>query len=88
MGMVRGGASTRLTSEAIIYAKAGTGANCTKTKVWVGGRAKLLPPWRESWKLCYDGVEMVGVAKGKLGEEMGDERLVEYPRDTRGWGGD
>ena len=61
-------------------------ANCTTTKR--GGRSKvrLLLPRRKSWRLCYDGVEMIGVLRKELRDKMRTERLMGYFRDTRWWG--
>ena len=43
----------------------------------------LLLPRRKPWRLCYDGVEMVGVLREELNEEVGTEGLVGYSKDTR-----
>ena len=43
-------------------------------------------PRRKSWRLCYDGVEMVRVLGKGLREKVRTERLVGYSRKTRGWG--
>ena len=53
-----------------------------------GGRSKvrLLLPRRKFWRLCYGGVEMVGVLRRELRDKMRTERLMGYFRDTRGWG--
>ena len=49
-------------------------------------RVRLLLPRRKSWRLCYDGVEMVGVLRKELRDKTRTERLMKYFRDTRGWG--
>ena len=46
----------------------------------------MLLPRRKFWRLCYDGVEMVGVLRKELREKVRTERLMGYFRDTRGWG--
>ena len=46
----------------------------------------MLLPRRKFWRLCYDGVEMVGVLRKELREKMRTERLMGYFRDTKGWG--
>ena len=61
-------------------------ANCTAVKKGVRSKVRLLLPRRKSWRLCYDGVEMVGVLRKELREKTRTERLVCYFRDTRGWG--
>ena len=63
-------------------------ANCTAAKGGVRSKARLLLPRRESWRLCYDRVEMMGVLRKELREKMRTERLMGYFRDmyTRGWG--
>ena len=45
-------------------------ANCTAVKRGVRSRVRLLPPTRKSWRLCYDGVEMVGILKKELREKV------------------
>ena len=37
-------------------------------------------------RLCYDGVEMVGVLRKELRDKTRTERLMKYFKDTRGWG--
>ena len=49
-------------------------------------KTRLLLPKRKSWRLCYDGVEMVGVLGKGLRDKLRAERLMEYFRSTRGWG--
>ena len=44
----------------------------------IRSKVRLLLPRRESWRLCYDGVEMVGVLREELREKMGTERLMSY----------
>ena len=61
-------------------------ANCTAVKRGVRSKDRLLLPRRKSWRLCYDGVEMVGVLRKELRDKMRTERLMRYFRDTRGWG--
>jgi hypothetical protein len=61
-------------------------ANCTAIKRGVMNKARLLLPRRKSWRLCYDGVEMVGVLRKELRDKLRAERLMEYFRSTRGWG--
>ena len=61
-------------------------ANCTAVKRGARSRARLLLPRRKSWRLCYDGVEMVGVLRKELRDKTRTERLMKYFRDTRGWG--
>ena len=41
-------------------------ANCTAVKRGVRSRVRLLLPRRKSWRLCYDGVEMVGILRKEL----------------------
>ena len=48
----------------------------------------LLLPRRKPWRLCYDGVELVGVLRNELREKLRTERLMAYFKDTRGWGGE
>ena len=50
-------------------------------------RVRLLLPRRKSWRLCYDGVEIVGIPRKKLRESTRTEGLMGYFRETRGWGG-
>ena len=61
-------------------------ANCTAVKKGVRSKARLLLPRRKSWRLCYDGVEMVGVLRKELRDKLRAEILMEYFRSTRGWG--
>ena len=61
-------------------------ANCTAVKRGVRSRVRLLLPRRKSWRLCYDGVEMVGVLRKELRDKTRTERLMKYFKDTRGWG--
>ena len=44
-------------------------ANCTAVKRGVRSRVRLLLPRRKSWRLCYDGVEMVGILRKELREK-------------------
>ena len=46
-------------------------ANCTAVKRGVRSRVRLLLPRRkpESWRLCYDGVEMVGILRKEQNSE-------------------
>ena len=43
-------------------------ANCTAVKRGVWSKVRLLLPRRKSWRLCYDGLEMVGVLRKELRE--------------------
>ena len=52
----------------------------------VRSKVRLLLPRRKSWRLCYDGVEMVGVLRKELRDKTRTERLMRYFRETRGWG--
>ena len=61
-------------------------ANCTAVKRGARSKTRLLLPRRKSWRLCYDGVEMVGVPRKELRDKMRTERLMGYLRDTRGRG--
>ena len=61
-------------------------ANCTAVKGGVRSKARLLLPRRKSWRLCYDGVEMVWVLRKELRDKLRAERLMAYFRSTRGWG--
>ena len=61
-------------------------ANCTAVKVAARSRQRLVLPRRKSWRLCYDGVEMVGPLRKTLRERMRVERLLLYFKETRGWG--
>ena len=61
-------------------------ANYTAVKGGARSKARLLLPRRKSWRLCYDGVEMVGVLRKELRDKMRTERLMGYFRHTRGWG--
>ena len=51
---------------------------------------RLLLPRSKSWRLCYDGVEIVVMFRKELRERMRTERLVGHwgtqLRETRGWG--
>ena len=49
-------------------------------------RVRLLLPRRKSCRLCYDGVEMVGVLRKELRDKTRTERLMRYFKETRGWG--
>ena len=49
-------------------------------------KVKPLLPRRKSWRLCYDGVEMVGVLRKELRDKLWTERLMGYFTNTRGWG--
>ena len=60
--------------------------NCTSAKRGVRSRQRLQLPRRRSWRLCYDGVEMVGVLRKEIRERMRTERLLQYFTATRGWG--
>ena len=51
----------------------------------VRSKVRLLLPMRKSWRLCCDGVEMVGVLRKELRNKLRSERLMGYFRDTRGW---
>ena len=53
-------------------ARADANFTCTAVKRDVGSslRARLLLPRRKSWRLCCDGVEMVGVLRKELREKM------------------
>jgi hypothetical protein len=44
----------------------------------VGSKVRLLLPRRESWRLWYDRVEMVGVLRKELREKMRTERPMGY----------
>ena len=59
-------------------------ANCTAAKRGERSKQRLLLPRRKSWRLCYDGVEMVGVLRKELREKMRTERLLQYFREVRG----
>ena len=59
-------------------------ANCTTVKRGARSRNRLLLPRRKSWRLCYDGVEMVGILRKELRDKMRTERLMRYFRVTRG----
>ena len=61
-------------------------ANCTAVKRGMRSKARLLLPRRKSRRLCYDGVEMVGVLRKELRDKTRTERLLKYFSDTRGWG--
>ena len=61
-------------------------ANCTAVKSGTRSRIKLLLPRRKSRRLCYDGVEMVGVLRKELRDKTRTERLMKHFRDTREWG--
>ena len=62
-------------------------ANCTAVKRVVRSKVRLVLPRRESWRLCYDRVEMVGpVLREELREKMRTEMLMSYFRGTRGCG--
>jgi hypothetical protein len=61
-------------------------ANCTAGKKGMGSKARLLLPGRKTWRLCYDGVEMVGVLRKEMRDKLRVERLLDYFRSTRGWG--
>ena len=50
-------------------------ANCTAVKRGVRSRVRMLLPRRKSWRLCYDGVEMVGVPRKELREKMRTESI-------------
>ena len=61
-------------------------ANCTAIKRGARSRFRLLVPRRKSWRLCYDGMEMVGVLSKEPRLRLRTERLMGYFKDTRGWG--
>ena len=63
-------------------------ASCTAVKRGARSKVRLVLPRRKSWRLCYDGVELVGVLRKELREKMRTERLLAYFKDTRGWGGE
>ena len=63
-------------------------ANCTAVKRGVRSRLRLVLPRKKSWRLCYDGVVMVGVLRKELREKMRTERLMGYFKETKGWGGE
>ena len=45
-------------------------------------------PRRKSWRLCYDGVEVVCILRGRPREGMRAEILVRCFKGARGWGGE
>ena len=49
-------------------------ANFTAVKRGVGGRVRPLLPRRKSWRLCCDGVEMVGVLRKELRKKIHENR--------------
>ena len=49
-------------------------ANCTAVKRGVRSRVRLLLPRRKSWRLCYDGVEMVGILRKELMQREDEDR--------------
>jgi len=51
-------------------------ANCTAVKRGVRSRVRLPLPRRKSWRLCSDGVEMVGILRKELRDRMKTERLM------------
>ena len=59
-------------------------ANCTAVKRGTRSKARLLLPRRRSWRLCCDGVEMVGMHMKELRDKMRIERMMGYFRNTRG----
>ena len=61
-------------------------ANCTAVKRGVRSRVRLTLPRRKSWRLCYDGVEMIGIFRKELRDRMKTERLMRHFKETRGWG--
>ena len=48
-------------------------ANCTAVERGVRSRVRLLLPRRKSWRLCYDGMEMVGILRKELKEKTRTE---------------
>ena len=46
-------------------------------------RVRLLLPRRKSWRLCYDGVEMVGILRKELRDRMKTERLMRFGTSVR-----
>ena len=52
-------------------------ANCTAVKRGVRSRVRLLLPRRKSWRLCYDGVEMVGILRKELRRRQDEDREVD-----------
>ena len=52
----------------------------------VRSSVRLLLPRRKSRRLCYDGVEMVGILRKELREKTRTERLMGYSKEARGWG--
>ena len=61
-------------------------ANCAAVKRGTRSKVRLLLPRRKPWRLCYAGVEMVGVLRKELRDKLMTERLMGYFRDTKGWG--
>ena len=59
-------------------------ANCTAAKRGARSKARLLLPRRKSWRLCYDGVEMVGVLRKELRDKTRTERLMKYFSEVQG----
>ena len=51
----------------------------------VRSRARLPLSRRKSWRLCYDGIEMVGILRQELRDRMKTERLMRYFKETRRW---
>ena len=47
---------------------------------------RLPLPRRMSWRLCYDGVEMMGILRKELRDRMKTARLMRYFKETRGRG--
>ena len=51
----------------------------------VRSRVRRPLPRRKSRRLCYDGVEMVGIPRKELRDGMKIKRLMRYFKETRGW---
>ena len=58
-------------------------ANCTAVKRGTRSKARLLLPRRKSWRLCYDGVEMVGVLRKELRDKTRTERQQHFVGEAK-----
>jgi hypothetical protein len=60
---------------------------CNKMKGIVQIPDRLHLPRKRSWRVCWNGVEMVGKIDKELAEKIGIEKILGHWEVQRGWGG-
>ena len=61
-------------------------AICNRLKDSTASRTRLQLPRLRSWRVCWEGVEVVGTVKGELKKKLDAAKIVRYFAETRGWG--